>query len=29
MQQMNDFDGPRDVARFVDPEITGLAAQVQ
>lgn len=29
MQQMDDFDGPRDVARFVDPEITGLAAQVQ
>jgi NitT/TauT family transport system substrate-binding protein len=29
MQQMDDFDGPRDVARFVDPEITGLAAQVK
>jgi ABC-type nitrate/sulfonate/bicarbonate transport system substrate-binding protein len=29
MQQMDDFDGPRDVSRFVDPEITGLAAQVK
>jgi len=29
MQQMDDFDGPRDVGRFVDPEITGLAAQVK
>lgn len=29
MQQMDDFDGPRDVSRFVDPEITGLAAQVR
>ena len=29
MQQMNDFDGPRDVGRFVDPDITGLAAQVK
>ena len=29
MQQMDDFDGPRDVARFVDPQITGLAAQVK
>jgi len=28
MQQMNDFDGPREIGRFVDPEITGLAAQV-
>jgi NitT/TauT family transport system substrate-binding protein len=28
MQEMNDFDGPRDIGRFVDPEITGLAAQV-
>jgi len=28
MQQMNNFDGPRDIGRFVDPEITGLAAQV-
>jgi hypothetical protein len=29
MQQMDDFDGPRDVSRFVDQEITGLAAQVK
>ncbi len=29
MQQMDDFDGPRDVSRFVTPEITGLAAQVK
>ncbi len=29
MQQMDDFDGPRDISRFVDPEITGLAAQVK
>jgi NitT/TauT family transport system substrate-binding protein len=29
MQQMNNFEGPRDVSRFVDPEITGLAAQVK
>jgi len=29
MQQMDDFDGPRDIARFVDPAITGLAAQVK
>jgi ABC-type nitrate/sulfonate/bicarbonate transport system substrate-binding protein len=29
MQQMDDFDGPRDVGRFVDPDITGLAAQVK
>jgi len=29
MQQMDDFDGPRDVGRFVTPEITGLAAQVK
>jgi NitT/TauT family transport system substrate-binding protein len=29
MQQMNDFDGPRDIGRFVDPDITGLAAQVK
>jgi len=29
MQQMDDFDGPRDVSRFVTPEITGLAAQVR
>ncbi len=29
MQQMNDFDGPRDIDRFVDPDITGLAAQVK
>jgi NitT/TauT family transport system substrate-binding protein len=28
MQEMNNFDGPRDIGRFVDPEITGLAAQV-
>ena len=28
MQQMNNFDGPREVGRFVDPEITGLAGQV-
>lgn len=28
MQQMNNFDGPRDVDKFVDPDITGLAAQV-
>jgi NitT/TauT family transport system substrate-binding protein len=29
MQQMDDFDGPRDIGRFVDPAITGLAAQVK
>lgn len=29
MQQMDDFDGPRDISRFIDPEITGLAAQVK
>lgn len=29
MQQMDDFDGPRDIGRFVDPDITGLAAQVK
>jgi NitT/TauT family transport system substrate-binding protein len=29
MQQMDDFDGPREVSRFVEPEITGLAAQVR
>ncbi len=29
MQQMHDFDGPRDIGRFIDPEITGLAAQVK
>ena len=29
MQEMNDFDGPRDISRFVDPDITGLATQVK
>jgi NitT/TauT family transport system substrate-binding protein len=29
MQQMDDFDGPRDIGRFIDPDITGLAAQVK
>ncbi|HUN94748.1 MAG TPA: ABC transporter substrate-binding protein, partial [Bradyrhizobium sp.] len=29
MQQMGDFDGPRDISRFIDPDITGLAAQVK
>jgi len=29
MQQMNVFDGPRDIGQFVDPDITGLAAQVK
>ena len=29
MQQMDDFDGPRDIGQFVDPDITGLAAQVK
>jgi NitT/TauT family transport system substrate-binding protein len=29
MQQMDNFDGPRDIGRFVDPDITGLAAQVK
>jgi NitT/TauT family transport system substrate-binding protein len=29
MQQMDDFDGPRDIGRFVDPDITGFAAQVK
>jgi NitT/TauT family transport system substrate-binding protein len=29
MQQMDDFDGPRDIGRFVYPDITGLAAQVK
>jgi NitT/TauT family transport system substrate-binding protein len=29
MQQMNDFDGPRDISRFIDPDIAGLAAQVK
>jgi len=29
MQQMDDFDGPRDIGRFVDPDITGVAAQVK
>ena len=29
MQQMDDFDGPRDIGRFVDPDITGLATQVK
>ncbi len=28
MQQMDDFDGPRDISRFVDPDIIGLAGQV-
>ncbi len=28
MEEMNNFDGPRDIGRFIDPEITGLAAQV-
>ena len=29
MQQMDDFDGPRDIGRFVDPDIAGFAAQVK
>jgi NitT/TauT family transport system substrate-binding protein len=29
MQQMDDFDGPRDISRFIDPDITGLAARVK
>ena len=29
MQQMDDFDGPRDTGRFVNPDITGLATQVK
>jgi ABC-type nitrate/sulfonate/bicarbonate transport system substrate-binding protein len=29
MQQMDYFDGPRDIGRFVNPDITGLAAQVK
>ena len=29
MQEMNDFDGPRDISRFVDPDIIGLAGQVK
>jgi len=29
MQQMNVFDGPRDIGQFVVPDITGLAAQVK
>ncbi len=29
MQQMDDFDGPRDISRFVDPDIIGLAGQVK
>jgi len=28
MEDMHNFDGPRDIGRFIDPEITGLAAQV-
>jgi NitT/TauT family transport system substrate-binding protein len=28
MEEMNNFDGPRDIGRFIDPELTGLAAQV-
>jgi NitT/TauT family transport system substrate-binding protein len=27
MQEMNNFDGPRDISRFINPEITGLAAR--
>jgi NitT/TauT family transport system substrate-binding protein len=29
MQDMGDFEGLPDVSRFIDPEITGLAAQVK
>ena len=29
MQQMDDFDGPRNIVQFVNPDITGLAAQVK
>ena len=29
MQEMNDFDGPRDISRFITPDITGLASQVK
>jgi hypothetical protein len=29
MQQMDDFDGPRDISRFIDPDIIGLAGQVK
>jgi NitT/TauT family transport system substrate-binding protein len=27
MQEMNNFDGPRDIGKFINPEITGLAAR--
>jgi NitT/TauT family transport system substrate-binding protein len=29
MQEMDDFDGPRNIVQFVNPDITGLAAQVK
>ena len=29
MQQMDDFDGPRDISRFIEPDIIGLAGQVK
>ncbi|MGB6535809.1 MAG: ABC transporter substrate-binding protein [Xanthobacteraceae bacterium] len=29
MQEMDDFNGPRDIGLFIDPGITGLAAQVK
>jgi NitT/TauT family transport system substrate-binding protein len=27
MQEMNNFNGPRDIGKFINPEITGLAAR--
>lgn len=29
MQEMHDFEGPRDIGRFIDPSLTALAAKVK
>jgi ABC-type nitrate/sulfonate/bicarbonate transport system substrate-binding protein len=29
MQEMHDFDGPRDIGRFIDPDLIALAAKVK
>jgi hypothetical protein len=29
MQEMHDFDGPRDIGHFIDTDLTALAAKVK
>jgi hypothetical protein len=29
MQEMHDFDGPRAIDRFIDPDLTGIAAKIK